>query len=161
MGFSRLALSFNAKSVTGIDIDEGLLDNARSHLSFRYSRIYQPPPASDEVSRTPPRHVPPPASTRDRANYFPISSIQEHGHLPFPEHVGTSEDGEGDQDGRALPFNVTFKNEDWGVLRIHEKPPQGLGKVHTEQYDVILALSVIKWLHLEHGDEGRYPSVTI
>lgn len=152
-----LALSYNANSVTGIDIDGDLLDHARSHLSFRYSRLYQ----TLAASHMKPSQDAPPKAMRDRVNYFPISSIQEHGHLPYTEHVTGCEDpqdGNKEREGVNLnfPLNVAFRKEDWGAFSVHEGPIyKSLVRAPKEEYDVILALSVIKWLHLQHGDNGK------
>jgi len=158
-----LALSYNAKSVTGIDIDEDLLDHARLHLSFRYSRLY--PTLAISRMKLPkdayPSQSAPPEAMRDRLNYFPVSSIQKHGYLPYAGHVAGCGDSQEDSKNwggvtPSFPLNVTFRKEDWGAFSVHEEATHnGQVKVPKEEYDVILALSVIKWLHLEHGDNGR------
>ncbi|KAF8466652.1 Bicoid-interacting protein 3-domain-containing protein [Kalaharituber pfeilii] len=176
----QAALSYNAKSVTGIDIDEDLLNRARSHLSFRYSRLYQPDPATQNKTPT----ASPPIE-HDRINFFPISSIQAYGHLPFPRqrvrHMASGGETElvhshnthsshlkndiaelpldkgTDACTLTFPHNVTFLLEDWGALKFEEAyKDEARIQEHTHRYDVILALSVIKWLHLEHGDKGLH-----
>ncbi|OCK99000.1 S-adenosyl-L-methionine-dependent methyltransferase [Cenococcum geophilum 1.58] len=125
----QLALNFDAASVTGVDIDENLIKQARSHLSFRSSRVR---PATHETARA--------------TDYFPISAVLQHGHRS--QHLVS-------RDAIAQTFNsaispsqwpeVTFVCEDWAV----SNNPATSGPFH-----VLLALSVIKWIHLEHLDGG-------
>ena len=54
-----------------------------------------------------------------------------------------------------FPRNVVFKAEDWGVPQPHGRGAYRGGMQDGEKrYDVVLALSVIKWVHLQHGDKG-------
>lgn len=116
----KKAICFNPLTVTGVDIDPELVKKARSHLSFRYSRT-----ASETITGNDPK----------RNNYFPISSVIEHGHRPYPE----------DSVAAKFPHNVEFHCEDWARTSISEAGP----------YDVVLALSMVKWVHLQHLDEGK------
>lgn len=64
-------------------------------------------------------------------DYFPISAVIEHGTTP-------SED-------TGILGSVNFVCEDWAI----SENPATLGPC-----DVIIAFSVLKWIHLEHLDEG-------
>jgi 7SK snRNA methylphosphate capping enzyme len=123
------ALNFDAASVTGVDIDENLIKQARSHLSFRSSRVR---PATHETARA--------------TDYFPISAVLQHGHQS--QHL-VSRDAIAQTSNSAISPSqwpeVTFICEDWAV----SNNPATSGPFH-----VLLALSVIKWIHLEHLDEG-------
>jgi 7SK snRNA methylphosphate capping enzyme len=118
------AFNFNASSVTGVDIDPKLVAQANKLLALRTSRVRPP--------------------TKDAArivDYFPQSAVLEHG---FIESSGDS---------------TRFFAADWAATTELSGP-----------YDVILALSVsnnstcplmyakrnqvIKWIHLEHLDQG-------
>jgi len=69
-------------------------------------------------------------------DYFPTSSVAEHGHRSYPT----------DPYFMGFPRNVTFADEDWGA--------EMLDGDQTAVYDVVLALSVVKWIHIHHGDRG-------
>lgn len=125
----QLALNFDAASVTGVDIDENLIKQARSHLSFRSSRVR---PATHETARA--------------TDYFPISAVLQHGHRS--QHLVSRDAIAQTSDSAISPFQwpeVTFVCEDWAV----SNNPATSGPFH-----VLLALSVVKWIHLEHLDEG-------
>lgn len=60
------------------------------------------------------------------------------GPLPIPpEDENTPAD--------RFPHNVTFQTADWTRQHIHED---------TEGYDVVVAFSISKWIHLNDGDDG-------
>lgn len=104
-------IDFGAARVTGVDIDEHLVEQARSHISFRCSRL---PPSS---------HLTP----RD-SEYFPVSALLSYGH----RHT-------------LQAGNVSFAAEDW----LFSDNPQTSGP-----FDIIVAFSVTKWIHLQHLDRG-------
>ncbi|KAH7117840.1 Bicoid-interacting protein 3-domain-containing protein [Dendryphion nanum] len=116
----QLVFEFGAASVTGVDIDPGLVRQAESLLALRSSRVL---PASE------PSHA--------VVDYFPMSAVLTHGYRFEPQ----------DNASRHLTDwpAVRFISEDWATS---ENPTT------SGPYDVILALSVIKWIHLEHLDHG-------
>jgi len=69
-------------------------------------------------------------------DFFPASSVQKYGHRAYPT----------DPDFPGFPRNVSFVIEDWGE--------EALNTNQEATYDVVLALSVIKWIHIHHQDEG-------
>lgn len=88
--------------------------------------------------------VRPATSDSDRlVDYFPISAVLAHGYRFEPK------DRRSRHPTAAPAFakwpRVTFVSADW----LGSTNPATSGP-----YDVILALSVIKWVHLHHGDEG-------
>jgi 7SK snRNA methylphosphate capping enzyme len=111
-------------SVTGIDIDETLIRAAWKRRRNLWS-LQQP--LEDEESSS---------SLAESANYFPASCLHIYGPLPLPPREGSA----------SFPHNLTFKTQDWMDSSIAEGD--------NEEYDVILALSITKWIHLNHGDDG-------
>ncbi|KAF2732104.1 Bin3-domain-containing protein [Polyplosphaeria fusca] len=73
--------------------------------------------------------------SRLAVDYFPISAVVQHGCRPNPTFAPAS----------SKPAPVSFVSADYVV----SASPDTAGP-----HDVILALSVTKWLHLEHGDQG-------
>ncbi|KAJ3269817.1 hypothetical protein HDV01_000914 [Terramyces sp. JEL0728] len=70
----------------------------------------------------------------DRNQYYPISCIEQFGMLPVQSQRG---------------LNIHFRCGDW----VHEAFPTE----HQDLFDVVLALSITKWIHLSYGDGGvRY-----
>ena len=72
-------------------------------------------------------------------NYFPDSCAHMFGPLPIPSHSLTPEGPP------QFPHNVQFRCADWVKTQI---PEDGA------PYDVCIAFSVTKWIHLNNGDEG-------
>lgn len=71
------------------------------------------------------------------AEYFPASCEHEFGPLPVPpaEHRGK----------QVFPHNIAFRTANWVEEEIVED---------KDGYDVVLAFSLSKWVHLNAGDEG-------
>ncbi|EDR09258.1 uncharacterized protein LACBIDRAFT_248725 [Laccaria bicolor S238N-H82] len=76
-------------------------------------------------------------STTRRRNYFPLSCEHEFGSLPIPPSTIRGK--------HAFPHNVSFRTANW----IRDEIPED-----AEGYDVVVAFSVSKWIHLNEGDEG-------
>ncbi|KAI9864040.1 MAG: hypothetical protein M1813_003356 [Trichoglossum hirsutum] len=130
------ALHFSASSVTGIDKDPDLIRQAQSHISFLYSRL--------KPSSSPPDDA---DLDTDTKTYFPISSVLDHGHRRRPEPPSPpSLQPEDTSSALGFPFNVSFLTEDWSQPR----NPQG----DPPTYDVLLAFSVLKWIHIRAHDAG-------
>ncbi|KAI9799055.1 MAG: hypothetical protein M1833_004249 [Piccolia ochrophora] len=120
----QLVAYFQGASLTAADIDEDLIRQAWGHLSFQWSRSK---PASPLTLQT--------------ANYFPVSAVLDHGHRPQPSNRGNLDTAR----SMSFPDNVYFTCEDWIVS---SRDPA------DDPYDIILALSVLKWIHLHHLDGG-------
>ncbi|CAH1122132.1 unnamed protein product [Ceutorhynchus assimilis] len=111
-----VARDFNARTVTGIDIDPKLISIARKNIKY-YVKTADTTPT--KLDGTP-------------------------GLLETP----TNERFHKTQQERDFPKNVSFKQcnyvlEDESLLALEEP-----------QYDVILCLSITKWIHLNWGDRG-------
>ncbi|TGZ77120.1 S-adenosyl-L-methionine-dependent methyltransferase [Ascodesmis nigricans] len=154
-----IGLHFNAESVLGIDLDPTLIQHAKSHLSFQYSRL----PPSDTAGATTTTTTTPTTESVRSANYFPISSILTHGHIPYPAATTPP----------TFPRNVTFSTSD-AITFFHlpsptnpdamdldtpsphqrkkQSQPRETEQPRENEFDTILLLSVLKWLHLHHGD---------
>jgi len=122
----QLAFDFHATSVTGVDIDPKLVAQAEKLLALRSSRARP----STENSR----HV---------VDYYPLSAVLTHGYRVEPKSnvYRTSSSAPVASDWPR----VQFISADWVA---------SADRAISGPCDVILALSVIKWIHLEHLDEG-------
>jgi len=70
-------------------------------------------------------------------SYFPASCEHEFGSLPIPPFSNRGK--------TTFPHNISFRTADWTTTPIPED---------AEAYDVVIAFSLSKWIHLNSGDEG-------
>ncbi|KAL6705460.1 hypothetical protein ACN47E_006725 [Coniothyrium glycines] len=123
----QLALNFQAASVVGVDKDAKLVAQAQKLLALRASRVR---PATTHSLR--------------QCEYYPISAVLSHGYRIEPEQ----------QISPTTAASVPTLPR-WPPVRFHTADWVTSDNQHlTGPYHVILALSVIKWIHLEHLDPG-------
>ncbi|KAF2126280.1 hypothetical protein P153DRAFT_298357 [Dothidotthia symphoricarpi CBS 119687] len=122
----QLAFDFHAASVTGIDIDPELVAQAEKLSALRSSRVR---PAAE--------------NTESITDYFPVSAVLNHGYRIEPKNEAARRSST----APTLPKwpCLKFSTADWVLTEPSNSP---------DVYEVILALSVIKWIHLEHLDQG-------
>ncbi|KAL4249119.1 RNA methyltransferase [Abortiporus biennis] len=74
-------------------------------------------------------------------DYFPVSCEHMFGPLPIPFRPvqGTSSDSD------KFPHNVVFQTADWVSSGVTDD---------QAKYNVVVAFSITKWIHLNGGDEG-------
>ncbi|RKP13040.1 Bicoid-interacting protein 3-domain-containing protein, partial [Piptocephalis cylindrospora] len=125
-----LAMHYGPQSILGVDLDRELIRKAWAHVRHRYSTL-APAVAAQAVP-----------SLEDRS-YFPSCFPRLLGTIPLPPHPLNWEDN----GPRLFPRNIRFQTVDWIVDSRGETEEEGA-------YDVILCLSVAKWIHLHHGDKG-------
>ncbi|KAF8217752.1 Bin3-domain-containing protein [Mycena galopus ATCC 62051] len=127
----EIAQSHGATRVVGVDIDDTLVRAAWRRRRTVWSA--QGPPPEDEtdivVGTSRKRRRVEPIGESD---YFPASCAHSHGPLPIPPSAP-----------ELFPHNISFRTADW----VNDTIPEDEGG-----YDVVLAFSITKWIHLNGGD---------
>ncbi|KAH9927186.1 Bin3-domain-containing protein [Epithele typhae] len=149
----EIAQTLGATRVVGVDIDDTLVRAAWKHRRTVWSQQGPPaqPPHRDacDEGRDPasgPRKRRRTSDSGCMPAYFPEAFEHMFGPLPVPDAVQrrTDDDTEGSANAR-FPHNVSFRAADWVAGPIPED---------EAEYDVVVAFSVSKWIHLNGGDDG-------
>ncbi|KAF2497493.1 hypothetical protein BU16DRAFT_559238 [Lophium mytilinum] len=164
----QVAHYYDIGSATGVDVDPHLIKKAKSHFTLQSSRIrpatddrprelnYYPIAAvadlgllerflfGDEEEESSDKHEESSDDDEDSGDEHEDSGDKhEHSH----DETKDSDDGASSKNPKWTSDlqTVQFIREDWAI----SKNPETSGP-----YDVILALSVVKWIHLKHLDAG-------
>ncbi|CAE6457592.1 unnamed protein product [Rhizoctonia solani] len=135
----EIALCYEAHEVIGVDIDPELISRAWRHRREVWS-LQNPKTSFNKASLDKSRDEYPESSSIETATdqgggdaYFPECFPSLFGPVPIPSQ------------SLAFPNNVSFHQNDWANLGCSTDK---LG------YDVVVAFSVSKWIHVHNGDEG-------
>jgi len=128
------AQSHGASKVVGVDIDDALVRAAWRRRRTVWSA--QGPPVKAEAEGPSRKRKRVDAVVNGAADYFPASCAHSLGPLPIPP-----------SDPDVFPHNVSFRTADW----VNDSIPEDAGG-----YDVVLAFSITKWIHLNGGDAALH-----
>lgn len=128
-----IAKKWKPARVVGLDIDGALIHSARQNIRHYLSEEIQQRQEEEEGAEG--------AGPKRRRSCFPASLTASRGPIAAPRVP---------QDGAAADFpdNVIFVRGNY-VLERDE-----LLATQNAEYDVVLCLSLTKWVHLNWGDEG-------
>ncbi|BGP27197.1 mepce protein [Rhodotorula toruloides] len=172
----ELAQWFGPAKVVGVDIDPGLIRQAKTFADTAWSRQAPLERLIAEAQELERQHssrssqspslpsltsdIPDSPFASSDPHYFPISLPRMFGNLPQPRQLVTMFNGdrgessagqrrgkrkESSADTRAFPENLQFVAADW-VNETIESDRDG--------YDVLIAFSVTKWIHLSGLNPG-------
>ncbi|KAF8067869.1 Bicoid-interacting protein 3-domain-containing protein [Lyophyllum atratum] len=139
----EIAQSWGARKVVGVDIDDTLVRAAwrRRRTVWSLQEPGEGPSGAATIEskkrRRESSEAPPRSTMELQPDYFPMSCEHEFGSQPIPPS---------DIRGRhKFPHNLSFRMADWTTTEIPEDP---------ERYNVVVAFSISKWIHLNGGDEA-------
>ncbi|KLO05722.1 Bin3-domain-containing protein [Schizopora paradoxa] len=135
----EVAQSWGARETIGVDIDDFLIRAAWRRRRSLWSRQQPTQPVADERSSELSKGQNNDLEARSPYDYFPEAFEHIFGPLPITSVQDDS------PSRHRFPHNVSFRTSDW--LKD--------GTVEDRHgYDVILAFSITKWIHLNNGDDG-------
>lgn len=134
----EIAQSWGASHVLGVDIDEVLIRGSwrrrRVAWSLQAPDSHPSHLASDSEERPSKRAR---EETPIVPNHFPASFEHTYGPVSVPPYENTRK--------HLFPHNVSFRTADW----VNEDVPED-----QSGYDVVIAFSISKWIHLNGGDDA-------
>jgi 7SK snRNA methylphosphate capping enzyme len=172
VGLMTLAVAklLSPKSIVGVDIDRKLINIARNKLK-KYVAVPSQIADSDLNTETVKRN--------SRTECFPMSFPMCYGNLSAafqkiqkkvqtPQTLmSTPQTPQNEVQSPRIPENVSFEEVRWGIHRIsrtfhdfhhfqmnYVPKDEFTSSRDTGKYDLILCLSVTKWIHLNYGDIG-------
>ncbi|XP_053861251.1 7SK snRNA methylphosphate capping enzyme [Malaclemys terrapin pileata] len=130
-----VAKKWKPARVVGLDIDGALIHSARQNIRHYLSEEIQQRQEDDE-------EAPEGAGSKRRRGCFPASLAASRGPIAAPR---VPQDGAGAAD---FPDNVIFVRGNYVLERDELLETQGA------EFDMVLCLSLTKWVHLNWGDDG-------
>lgn len=136
-----IAKDYNPMSVIGIDVDPRLIEAAGSAVK-RAKYEYRMKKKTDRVHLD---SIPESSDTSQTARQYQLLIPRQVSKVRplYPGQILASSPT--DDNGGKYPFNVFFRCED--IMESTNRPEE-------YGYGVILCMSVSKWVHLNHGDDG-------
>ena len=132
-----IARNLDPQYVLGIDIDPVLIKKARHQLQFQYS--LQCPHANSSKQEKQETSF----GTGNQA-YFPISMPIVFGCIPMVASPSTD----------SFPMNINFKCKNWIEIGSAIRGQLDTVSEFPGSADIILCLSITKWIQLNWGDHG-------
>ncbi|XP_007468921.1 PREDICTED: 7SK snRNA methylphosphate capping enzyme isoform X2 [Lipotes vexillifer] len=126
--------------MVGLDIDAQLIHSARQNIRHYLSEELRLPPQTSDGA--PGAESEEGTTTVRKRSYFPASLTASRGPIAAPQ---VPLDG---ADTSVFPNNVVFVTGNYVLDR------DELVEAQKPEYDVVLCLSLTKWVHLNWGDEG-------
>uniref|UniRef100_G3T987 RNA methyltransferase n=1 Tax=Loxodonta africana TaxID=9785 RepID=G3T987_LOXAF len=135
-----IACKWGPSRMVGLDIDARLIHSARQNIRHYLSEELRLPPQTPEGD--PGAEGGEGTTTIRKRSCFPASLTASRGPIAAPQ---VPLDG---ADTSVFPNNVVFVTGNYVLDR------DELVEAQTPEYDVVLCLSLTKWVHLNWGDEG-------
>ncbi|XP_004617372.2 7SK snRNA methylphosphate capping enzyme [Sorex araneus] len=134
-----IACKWGPSRMVGLDIDPQLIHSARQNIRHYLSEQLRLPPQTAEGN---PGTESEGAASVPKRSCFPASLTASRGPIAAPQ---VPLDG---ADTSVFPHNVVFVTGNYVLDR------EELVDAQAPEYDVVLCLSLTKWVHLNWGDEG-------